>query len=1353
MKRLLSLLLIFQILLSSVLPTLAYAALSSDDGSGGYSEEQAPEPIQEEAPAPEPEPEPEQADAPQSEEPAQQEPAYEEYVEEAPPAETAEPGVPQEETLVPAEPTEEPTVYIQPEAEPGQEAICSWSFLRNECTGCGLARSIEQDCTGNTRISAENVFDGACETADYCQEEIDAATQLEREAQETAESAPPEPTEGQTIADYLDQVLENPITDIATQGQTIEQYLDTAQAVAESEAPVQQDTREDQEDIGFVEQIATAVEVTPDTFVQVAGAFFTRTAQVGEDAQDAISQVGENAYSNQLVKSSQEYEEEVAAAEVARQREIEAALSSETNTTQIAQSLDLPPDATDEQVVSALNNQLQNSGVRIEGTLDDFTITATDSQLPDAETLKNLPPDERRALLQKAQSLALPVGEFALDMATQGGYLWGKEQEARDSANKKDIDDLDKLRAGTGFSPPYGIVDPNQESEFFRLQRLTQGEIDAENRRLQEYDNLYQSVEAQTFQKRVEYAKAIAQYDVNQMRRIDDTMQSATAFVALNLVGGPIFDEGLRLIGKVAPAVGQAKSFIGDLFDRASGIPSAIKSVLKKSEPVVVPPVRPEFGVNIRPGNEPLKSLESLSLEELDTVEELWGRTFGRGGAVRPDLATTQKQVLAEWIGKGTDGNEIHTAVDKARRAVDDYIGTGGYLNAASQETKDVWSTMTYDSRMLSSQETAAWVVELTDSVLKQKSGQRAVKEGLEKSIDVLNDLRNYAVENGADTTKFTPIYKVVEPAQVHVVSNAKMQEFSKGANGLFFPHNQNILIREGSSVVSVIAHECIHKACALGNPSYKNIAPDIGGGDNMTKLLEGLTEWTTQKGLELAKMKQGGETYGGQVEAVKKIASQIQNNTSKERAEAIVIEAAMTGNYESLLAPLGNGDATRGKEILTEILNKTPKTTSNIYEYKVAAKQLSVALSIEAALGGGAYYGITQTETGRNVTLQVYDKLFPLNAGDLEPTPTPISRDFKFIKEVNAQESVNNSLIYSDDEYQAKISLAKNALKTYGKIDKEHAKSIVNTDVLFPWAMQNGDDYSFVTGSSGQTSGVIEKGDYSISSTAIDDVQVSIPESIEIRNGSYVIPIGIKEGKSEVKRSGNIRDSSTAVYAQDSNNSNKATVVTYHDENGNGKWDKNEAPVPWAGVDVELKKINQKNLVRLNNGWNLVSLTAVPSSPMTASTLIKEIAKQGGYATTISTLVDGVWKSYVVRGDNDFSGEDFAIEPGKAYFVKSLKKSLLVFEGQDFVTPVNIVLEDGWNAIGTPKTSQEYTINTLVDKLNENGAGADTASRWESGLWDSFVKKNQEKYGEDFPIENNRGYIIKVNKETQFVP
>lgn len=150
--------------------------------------------------------------------------------------------------------------------------------------------------------------------------------------------------------------------------------------------------------------------------------------------------------------------------------------------------------------------------------------------------------------------------------------------------------------------------------------------------------------------------------------------------------------------------------------------------------------------------------------------------------------------------------------------------------------------------------------------------------------------------------------------------------------------------------------------------------------------------------------------------------------------------------------------------------------------------------------------------------------------------------------------------------------------------------------------------------------------------------------------------------------------------------------------------------------------------------------------------TINTEIAQQGGYVTTVSTLEDGVWKTYVQRGDKQFSGDDFAIALGKAYFVKTLKRSIFLYQGQELVEPIQLSLNSGWNAVGFPKMSKSYKIGDIIDALNAQNAQAETAARYESGNWDAFVKIPEE-FGNNFLIENKRGYVIRINQDTEFTP
>lgn len=162
-------------------------------------------------------------------------------------------------------------------------------------------------------------------------------------------------------------------------------------------------------------------------------------------------------------------------------------------------------------------------------------------------------------------------------------------------------------------------------------------------------------------------------------------------------------------------------------------------------------------------------------------------------------------------------------------------------------------------------------------------------------------------------------------------------------------------------------------------------------------------------------------------------------------------------------------------------------------------------------------------------------------------------------------------------------------------------------------------------------------------------------------------------------------------------------------------------------------------------NGWNLMTLTAIPATPLTASTMIQNINSQGGQTTSVSTLQDGVWKTFVVRGGNEYSGEDFAVELGQGYFVKNNNRSLFTFNGQDLVAPVKVSLKTGWNAIGVPFAQNPLTAASLSDKTQ-----SEVVNEFESSLWKGFVKKGDQQYGDNFDIQPNKGYILKVGQDQE---
>lgn len=331
--------------------------------------------------------------------------------------------------------------------------------------------------------------------------------------------------------------------------------------------------------------------------------------------------------------------------------------------------------------------------------------------------------------------------------------------------------------------------------------------------------------------------------------------------------------------------------------------------------------------------------------------------------------------------------------------------------------------------------------------------------------------------------------------------------------------------------------------------------------------------------------------------------------------------------------------------------------------------------------------------------------------------------------------------------ELEAKKMLVGRELKKTGKLDADFVNQLAKVKIIKSNVKKFKEGYNLMTGKDGRVKAVVEKGRYFVSVDHLPGIDITVPSVIDATKASSVIlPVRVKKGSGAVKKTSYKEESKNSwgiVYADEKKDDNKPVLVK-----AGILSELDDKVVPWAKLNIKLEKVDVEKDIRLNAGWNLVTLTALPQKAFTASGLIGEINKQDGQATTVSTLVDGAWKTYVARGDKSYTGEDFAIEPGKAYFVKALQKSTFTFTGQNFVVPVNVKLSSGWNAVGLPFMSKNYKASDLA-----GATSADTAARWESGLWDTLVLKDKQKYGEDFVISNNRGYILKVGKESEFSP
>jgi len=174
----------------------------------------------------------------------------------------------------------------------------------------------------------------------------------------------------------------------------------------------------------------------------------------------------------------------------------------------------------------------------------------------------------------------------------------------------------------------------------------------------------------------------------------------------------------------------------------------------------------------------------------------------------------------------------------------------------------------------------------------------------------------------------------------------------------------------------------------------------------------------------------------------------------------------------------------------------------------------------------------------------------------------------------------------------------------------------------------------------------------------------------------------------------------------------------------------------------------------------------AFPFEPEAFSTvvgLVVDVARAGGYVTTVSVWDGDRWQEYSQRGSLGF-GQDFPVEIGKAYFLRNHKQVEWSVSGVVSETPVELALQRGWNGVGIPVLG--FNAGNVLDEINLVGVGegqqvierATEIDRWRSGFWDPFVKRifaedDVQEYGDNFQIEMNRGYMIQVKEEVLWKP
>ena len=163
--------------------------------------------------------------------------------------------------------------------------------------------------------------------------------------------------------------------------------------------------------------------------------------------------------------------------------------------------------------------------------------------------------------------------------------------------------------------------------------------------------------------------------------------------------------------------------------------------------------------------------------------------------------------------------------------------------------------------------------------------------------------------------------------------------------------------------------------------------------------------------------------------------------------------------------------------------------------------------------------------------------------------------------------------------------------------------------------------------------------------------------------------------------------------------------------------------------------------------GWNHISLPLDPVTPYTAESVCSEIISQGGNVAEIDRWYTSGWDGHICG----LPFNDFAIELGADYFIKSSAVSTWTIEGYPVTTPVPLDLQIGWNSIGIPHTDA-YTAESLCEEINDQcgGGTAVEVDRWYASGWDGHICGLPFN---DFAIKIGKGYFVKASGDCAVTP
>lgn len=184
-----------------------------------------------------------------------------------------------------------------------------------------------------------------------------------------------------------------------------------------------------------------------------------------------------------------------------------------------------------------------------------------------------------------------------------------------------------------------------------------------------------------------------------------------------------------------------------------------------------------------------------------------------------------------------------------------------------------------------------------------------------------------------------------------------------------------------------------------------------------------------------------------------------------------------------------------------------------------------------------------------------------------------------------------------------------------------------------------------------------------------------------------------------------------------------------------------NDTPAPALTLMCATQVTHQ-----LATGWNLLGLNLISDPIPLAEEALDDIEAQNGNGTEVDEWLNGGWNAHV----HNLPFNNYSLELGKGYFVKSIVDSSWQRAGLPPSNPLPVPLSPGWNLIGLPKLPTTLTAEQLLDGIENQGGNCSEADRWQYGGWTGHIHNLPFN---NFTLRTDEGYFVKCSLASTYIP